>query len=362
MTAPSMKQYIFWKGKAMRMPVSGTFELTPRCNLDCKMCYIHMTPKEQRNFGTELTTQQWLDIGKQAVEAGMVYLLITGGEPFLRTDFVTIYEALVKQGVKISINTNGICTTPEIVECFRRFPPDVVNITLYGSSSCTYGNLCGVTDGFQRTIDNIRMLKNAGVHVSLNTTFTKLNIADMESVVAFAKAEQLPIRTAAYVFPPVRNGHTPDEDVCLSPAGMGYQCARFDEMTMPPERRQKHMELLQKLEQNENLPDERRKSTQATCMAGRGAFWICWDGKMYPCGLLPDDGINVTEMPFADAWTETCRRMEEVRLPVECSSCKYQPVCPTCAAVSLCITGRTDRVPEYICTRTHAYVNYFLKK
>ena len=33
--------YLFYKSTLSGAPMSGTFELTSRCNLDCRMCYIH---------------------------------------------------------------------------------------------------------------------------------------------------------------------------------------------------------------------------------------------------------------------------------------------------------------------------------
>ena len=72
MAQPSIKQFVHTAGVRKGMPVSGTFELTPRCNLSCKMCYIHMTGEEQASRGRELTTEEWLSVGRQAGDAGAV--------------------------------------------------------------------------------------------------------------------------------------------------------------------------------------------------------------------------------------------------------------------------------------------------
>ena len=65
-----------------RCPVDGTFELTVRCNLHCKMClFRHDDSENAEIIGKELTTEQWVDMAKQAAEAGTLNLLITGGEP-----------------------------------------------------------------------------------------------------------------------------------------------------------------------------------------------------------------------------------------------------------------------------------------
>ena len=61
---PHIMTYLHQKGRALGLPIAGTFELTPRCNFNCPMCYIHMTLEQQRQVGTELTAQQWLQLAR----------------------------------------------------------------------------------------------------------------------------------------------------------------------------------------------------------------------------------------------------------------------------------------------------------
>ena len=74
---------ILYQAGTNRVPVSGTFELSPLCNFSCKMCYIRRTPEEVFALGGLQSAQQWLKWARQAREAGMLWLLLTGGEPFL---------------------------------------------------------------------------------------------------------------------------------------------------------------------------------------------------------------------------------------------------------------------------------------
>lgn len=345
---------------AKRLPVSGTFELTPRCNLNCRMCYIHMSPDEQCSCGKELTTQQWLDIGKQAVEAGMVYLLLTGGEPLLRPDFLTIYMDMVRRGVKVSVNTNGSCINQEIADCFRRYPPEQVNITLYGASAETYRELCGVASGYEAARNGVRLLKEAGVQVNLNTTFTTCNLADMDALVAYAKAEELPIRTAAYVFPKSRNGGEA-QAVALTPEAHGCAMAHFERLTMTDERFQKRVEAVRKCVHDHTQRTLASEKEPSSCMAGRGAFWVSWDGKMLPCGMLPEDSVDLLTKRFADAWDHTCRNMDRVFLPNECGECQYRPICPMCAALTQNLNGDYAAVPRQMCRYIQSYCKSILE-
>ena len=131
-TEPAWSTYIHAKGAALGMPVAGNFELTGRCNFGCKMCYVHNS-----DGSDELSAEQWIEIGRQAAEKGMVFLLLTGGEPFLRKDFKEIYLALKKLGLLISINTNGSLIDDEMFDFLTENPPLRMNISLYGSSNET---------------------------------------------------------------------------------------------------------------------------------------------------------------------------------------------------------------------------------
>ncbi|MGC9469022.1 MAG: radical SAM protein, partial [Anaerolineae bacterium] len=73
-----------------RVPLSGSLELTFRCNLRCKHCYldgVHDGIPGQE----ELTTEEWYDLLDQMADMGTLWLLMTGGEPFVRPDFLDIY-------------------------------------------------------------------------------------------------------------------------------------------------------------------------------------------------------------------------------------------------------------------------------
>ena len=134
-----LRRFFYKKAARNRTPISGTFELTPRCNMNCKMCYVHQQyPKEQ-----ELSVAQWLAMGKEATARGMLFLLLTGGEPFLREDFADIYLGLRRLGLMVSVNTNASLLNDEILAAFRQAPPARVNVTLYGGSEQTYSTLCG---------------------------------------------------------------------------------------------------------------------------------------------------------------------------------------------------------------------------
>ena len=85
-----VRQYLGFKAREKNLPISNSFELTPLCNLDCKMCYVHLQ-REQMHGAELLTTEQWKDIMRQSIDAGMMFATLTGGECLTYPGFDELY-------------------------------------------------------------------------------------------------------------------------------------------------------------------------------------------------------------------------------------------------------------------------------
>ncbi len=59
-----LRKYLYQKAAHNKVPLSGTFELTPRCNMNCRMCYIRMSEAEMRARGREYTAEEWIEMEK----------------------------------------------------------------------------------------------------------------------------------------------------------------------------------------------------------------------------------------------------------------------------------------------------------
>ena len=105
--ATTIKDRIYDYSARNRVPLTGAFELSPICNFSCRMCYVRKTPEEVKQNGGLMPLEFWLDIARQAKEAGTLYPLLTGGETFLYPHIRELYSALCKMGMLVSINSNG---------------------------------------------------------------------------------------------------------------------------------------------------------------------------------------------------------------------------------------------------------------
>lgn len=353
-TSADIRRNLCRQCATLGIPVSGIFELTPRCNLRCKMCYVRLTPEQMKPIGRERTAEEWLQLAKEAKDAGMVFLLITGGEPTLRSDFLEIYENLARMGFSISINTNGTMITPELKKLWHRLPPAQVNITLYGVCREDYKNLCGDGSAFDRVLDALDWLEEEGILVHLNTTVVPTNYPKWPELEEFAKQRDLELRVTAYCFPPTRRSQC---DSCcdfqrLTPEQAGELIVQDVLYREGPESVKKRAtDLSSPLQRSCDLDN----GEPIQCMAGRSQFWLTWDGRMSPCGMLNQPDSRPFEDGFLPAWESLRRQCEPIRLCPECAACPEQKSCMNCAAVTFAETGRFDGKPEYMCKLNKAY-------
>lgn len=338
------------KCAALGIPVSGVFELTPRCNLRCKMCYVRLTPEQMRPIGQERTAQQWLELARQARDQGMTFLLLTGGEPTLREDFCQIYEELAQLGLSISLNTNGTLLTHEIRQLWHRLPPAQVNVTLYGTCREDYDALCRNPDAFDAVVEGLDWLQQEGILVHLNTTMTPTNLQKWEQIEHFAKGRGLNLRMTTYCFPPNRRDRHSFER--LAPEDAGKLIVKDILYREGPE------EIVTRVKDLDTpLPRscELDNGEPMQCTAGRSQFWITWNGKMSPCAMLTEPTAEPFVEGFSGAWDQLKTLCDPIRLCPECVGCEEQKSCLNCAAVTFAETGRFDGKPEYMCRLNRAY-------
>lgn len=355
---PPVTEYLHAKAAKNHIPLSGTFEVTPVCNMNCRMCYVRMSREQQEAIRPLRRAEEWLALGEEAKKHGLLYLLLTGGEPFSRPDFQQILAGLHQMGFLISINSNGTLIDREVVAWLKQTPPLRVNMTLYGASDATYERLCCNPKGFTQAVRAIELLREAGIIVKLNCSLTPYNAGDLEEIIAFAKREQLIIQATSYMFPPLRRDASKvGQNDRFTAEKAAYYAAKIESLLNGEEsylERMKTADLTLPAEPGEDCMDAEGEGIR--CRAGKCSFWVTWDGRLLPCGMLPGDGAaDVFEIGFEEAWRRASDLAEGIRLPARCAACGLRDQCRACAAMVLTESGNFHTVPEYRCQMAHAY-------
>lgn len=350
----TLSDHLYNKAAARRMPISGTFELSPVCNFACRMCYVRKTPQEVRDHDRPiLAYEDWLRIARQGREEGLLFLLLTGGEPLLWPRFWELYDELADMGMLVAINTNGSLIDGAAVEKLKRRPPRRVNITLYGAGDESYGKLCGAEGVFTRVDRAVRSLMEAGIPVKLNCSLTPHNAGDLEAIVGYAKELGLHLDLATYMFPPIRRDAA---SVGVNDRFTPEQTARYRVRGIELQRgADACRSFLDRVRQGSAEPPGLEEGCydpvdgKIRCRAGSASFWITWDGHMTACGMMPEPKVDLTGREFADAWRELTRGAAQLRLSGICGRCENRELCHPCAAMAAAETGTSEGVPKYLC-------------
>lgn len=162
----------------MITPINACIEITKQCPLRCRHCY--------NESGTIRTKEMTLSEVKSVLEIlsnlGVQKLMITGGEPTYRTDFIEIVEYACSRFIAVSIASNGYLITEDLAHSLSKFRNKVVvQISIDGIEE-HHNKIRCVHDSYKKAMAAIKFLRNYGIAVTVATTLNAENFSDMEEV------------------------------------------------------------------------------------------------------------------------------------------------------------------------------------
>lgn len=318
----AVRKFLNFKARDKGVPISGAFELTPLCNLDCKMCYVHLN-KTQMQGAQLLTVEQWKQIMQQAIDEGMMYARLTGGECLTYAGFRELYLFLRDRGVETVILTNGLLLDEDMTAFLRNNPPAAIQVSLYGAGEDTYEQVTGKRT-FSLVMENLRRIKAAKIPLTIAVTPSEY-MTDAEQILRLLCEEDLPFNINASILPP-----RPETGRVLADANQDTYISML--------KLRSHLKGKELIVEGdpESLPDPGGKQGNpvfgVTCGAGRSGFAIDWQGNMRPCNNFPCEGENVLSLGFNEAWRRTNHTAAHYPLPTECEGCAYHGLCMHCVA------------------------------
>lgn len=354
----SMEKMLLQRAASARRPINGSLELLPLCNMNCNMCYIRLSRSEMERKGGLHSADEWICLGEEMQKAGVLFLLLTGGEPLMFPDFKKLYLELKRLGMILTINTNGTLLDEEWADFFGSNKPRRINITLYGADDRAYKTLCHYPGGFDKAMRGIRLLKDRGVDVKINGSVTKSNYKDVRRIYDIGKSFGIPAHMDTYMLPGIHErGLAYEQQSRLLPEEAAEAAIETLKAEINPELFSVYIK--QKLAQVENADAEYPRGI--TCMASNCSFTVNWQGMMRPCVTLEEPSVPVFETGFEAAWRKVLEETKEFRLNEKCRKCRLRPLCSTCVASARLETGEYDGMPEYLC-RFAAEYERLLKK
>jgi radical SAM protein with 4Fe4S-binding SPASM domain len=165
-----------------------TLELTHRCHRRCAFCYVPELRPVQPNTGDELTVDELATAAAALVGGtGCNNIQLSGGEPLLRPDLLTIIGRLQATGAKVSIITDGAQLDAHLADDLAALRVGPVQPTLLSGDAEIHDSLRGA-GAFEATTRAIATGAAAGLEVIVCMVITKVNWAEAARVAELAFA------------------------------------------------------------------------------------------------------------------------------------------------------------------------------
>ncbi|MDH3879633.1 MAG: radical SAM protein, partial [Desulfobacterales bacterium] len=165
------------------------WHLTEKCNLTCTHCYQNgqgsdeLTSGEIQSVIKEIssTIHNWQETYDLDFSPSVN---LTGGEPLLRTDLYDVITSFKNIGFDIYLLTNGILIDNHTAHELSDLDVKGVQVSIDGPEDI-HDSIRG-KNSFKHSVRGVKLLKNAGLDVTLNATVSEINAHYLAETVSLA--------------------------------------------------------------------------------------------------------------------------------------------------------------------------------
>lgn len=318
------------------LPPILNFLVTDRCTLECRHCFV----RPSRSGRAELSLAEIEEISKHL--GPLVYLVLAGGEPFLREDLVGIVEAFTRNnGVRnVIILTDGQLAEriPAMTERILRVCPDLyltIGVSLDGMER-THDRIRGRAGAFSRAVETCRglaVLRNSSPWLDLQTCSVLMseNQERFDDLLDFIRDEIVPDKVTVNLI-----RRQPRDGTLLNVSIDRYEAItnRIREETFRGRFKNKYFHdragfvtLVDLYMHGLIARTCRAEKAQLSCRAGKISAVLTQDGDLAPCELLPAWGnLRQTGYRAGPIWFSPSSDKRRRRIHAGCS-CTHESDC-----------------------------------
>jgi AdoMet-dependent heme synthase len=335
-------------------PFIAIWEVTQACDLACVHCRASAQPERHP---MELSTAEGKELIDQIADLEVPVFVLTGGDPIKRPDLFELIAHARKVGVRVSLTPSATpLLTRDIVFRLKEAGLARLAVSMDGASAATHDAFRGLSGSFARTLDAVRWANEADLPVQINTTFSRRNIGEIDSIVALMKTLKLTLWSVFFLVPTGR-GKLNDllsadefEEVFAKIHALSKQ-AGFDIKTTEAQHYRRYV-LQQKVTDRKAgiLSDSPARVQDAIgraprgLNAGKGFVFISHKGEVFPSGFLPLAAGSIREQSLADIYRNSpvFRSLRDTsQLEGKCGACEFKEICGGSRARAYALTGNS---------------------
>lgn len=330
-------------GSLEERPYIVSWNLTRRCNLSCPHCYIDSTPQdsetpsllEERNWrrGSELTKEEAYGvIDELSYLNNRMMLVLSGGEPMLREDICDIVEYASHAGFIPVLGSNGTLLVKENLRLLKDAGLRGVGISIDSTRSATHDSFRGLEGAWERSMDALRLAKEAGLETQLDSTLTKSRLQEIEALVELGA--RLGAKAINFFFL-VCTGRAIRTTISVE----NYESALRHIAKISSKERRLMVRARCAPHINRILHEDGFPLSQGTrgCLAGRSYMRIDPEGNVTPCPYMSVKVGNIKKQSLVNLWEDApyLKLIRKGKYKGRCGFCEYVEICGGCRARAL---------------------------
>ncbi len=347
------KQFIP-EGYEFSLPYQLFFKITAACNLRCKHCY-YSADENAYSPADDLSTQELINLAQYFVnEINITNVTVTGGEPFLQKGIYDILEIFAQNNLYINIITNATLIDTAAAQTLAGLlnpKITVFSVSLDGVTKETHEKIRG-NNSYDRAINGIKNLVNAGYNVMLNFTVTSQNVQELQLLYDFCKQYGINTLGLNRLEADKNSPLQPDLNEVFKNTALliekinndsGFTLKNTSLKTIDFLQNTEGIQLLSSLKLEALVPD-----SSLRCHSHQRVE-VCADGKVYLCSAAETEELclgNLKASDFETIWSNRHSNplFKERKLENSvCKNCRYIPLCKAgCMARAYKKHGTTD--------------------
>ena len=306
------------------------WHVTERCNLRCAHCYQEAYQGEELGFSDLLhildqfedLLERWQGETGRPVQG---HVTVTGGEPFIRPDFMDLLEVLAGRGDRFgfAILTNGSFIDASIARRLKKLGPDFVQISIEGLRQ-SHDRIRGEGQ-FDRAVKGIESLVRERIRTLISFTARRENFREFLDVARLGRRLRVARVWADRMIP----------------WGSG---ASLSDQILTPEETREFFEIMRRArEESVHRWFDRTEiamhralefllsgGTPYHCTAGDTLITVMPNGDVFPCRRMPVRVGNLLETSLESVYYENgfLHGLRDRRRCSEgCEECCYSALC-----------------------------------
>ncbi len=310
-----------------------SWNTTNQCNMFCDHCYRDAGAR----LGDELNTVEGKRLIEQIREAGFRIMIFSGGEPLMRPDLFELGNYAQSQGLRPVLGTNATLVSPGVAREVKAAGFQAAGVSLDSLDPQKYDVFRHLDTAFERTVEGIYNLKEAGLAVQIHTTVMDWNVEELEALTDFA----------------IDIGAMGHHVFFLVPTG---RAVNIEQEALRVAQYEKTISMLMKKQQEVAIEIKPTCAPQFMriaaakgvshrftrgCLAGISYCIISPVGQVQPCAYLDIKLGNVREKSFADIWRDNpvLQQLRAAEYKGKCGICDFRERCGGCRARAYYYSG-----------------------